>query len=311
MLRTSLLAARKQPVASSVLVPAMGALSLAAPARSSIRGISLMGRLKDAPGAQGNEHRVGRGPGSGRGKTSGRGQKGQKARNSIKSWFEGGQTPIYKLFPKRGFKSHVEQPEHINLGRLQQFIDNKRIDATQPITMRQLYEANLISKMPTAGLKLLAGTQGLPHVEYEQDGKTPVILRQPVTISATRASRSAIEAIEKAGGSFVSQYYPPKALKVLTQPARTLKRFGRIPLRPRPISRRHIEYYRSAENRGYYQDSPAPEVIDPKKTVSRKKKLSPLLAQLAEVESQPSVAAGSLAGFEQSSVAGKPKPKKK
>lgn len=273
-----------------------------------VRNMSLMGRLQDAPGAQGNEHRVGRGPGSGRGKTSGRGQKGQKARNRIKSWFEGGQTPIYKLFPKRGFKSGRDQPEHVNLGHLQAAIDNKRIDATQPISMRHMAEAGLISQIPAGGIKLLAGTRGLVADKPEEDEN---ILRQPITISASRASKTAISMIEELGGTFVAQYYPKNALKVLTKPSYTLKRFARIPLRPRPIARRHIEYYRDPANRGYFQDSVAPEI---KKAVSggTKKKLSPLLAQLEQVEiKDENQVQAALAAFSSSSIAGKPKPKQK
>lgn len=304
------LATRMKQPSVSIL---MSSLSLSSPSKpTSVRSISLMGRLKDAPGAQQNPHRVGRGPGSGRGKTSGRGHKGQKARNSIKSWFEGGQTPIYKLFPKRGFKSTVDQPEHVNLGRLQHFIDNKRIDPTKPITMRHLYEAKLITKIPAGGIKLLGGTTGLPNVEYEEDGKTPIILRQPITISASRASSTAIAEIESTGGSFVSQYYTKSGLKALTEPEYVLRKYGRIPLRAKPIARRYIEYYRDPKNRGYYQDSPAPQVGFPKDArANRKAKVSPLLAQLAELEKAQDVAVPSLGAFSESVIVRKSVPKKK
>ncbi|VVT51719.1 mitochondrial 54S ribosomal protein uL15m [Magnusiomyces paraingens] len=275
---------RRQPVAVSAI-------------QQQVRSIALMGRLGDAPGAQKNEHRVGRGPSSGRGKTSGRGQKGQKARNKIRSWFEGGQTPIYKLFPKRGFKSHIDQPQYVNLGRLQQFIDQKRIDASKPITMRELHTSNLLNKVGAGGVKLLAGAGSR--------------LKQPITISATRASEAAIKTIEAAGGTFMAQYYTKLGLRTLAQPGYVLQKLGRIPLRAKPISRKHVEFYRDPENRGYYQASPAPTIMESSRGVTlRSVKQSPLLTQLAEIEKQEVVKTG-LAGFTGSSVVGRPQPKKK
>lgn len=268
---------------------------------TSVRGISLMGRLRDAPGAQKNEKRVGRGPGSGHGKTSGRGQKGQKARNSIKSWFEGGQTPIFKLFPKRGFKSHVDQPQYLNLNKLQYFIDNNRIDATKPITMRELYKSKVLPKPGPGGIKILGGGA------YS--------LRQPVTISASRASRSAINTIEKLGGTFTSQYYTKSGIKVLANPEKVLRRYARIPLRAKPISRKHIEFYRDPENRGYYQDSVAPKIMESslnknyRSSVSTKQ--SPLVAQLAEVEKNSETFSSALEAFTTSTVSGRPQIQKK
>jgi len=100
---------------------------------------------------------VGRGPGSGRGKTSGRTQKGLKARRKIKSWFEGGQTPITKLFPKIGFRSQVPKPEFINLSDIQRLIDIGRLDSSRPIIMRKLYQTRFSSNLD-GGIKILAGT---------------------------------------------------------------------------------------------------------------------------------------------------------
>lgn len=263
------------------------------------RSITLMGRLGDAPGAQQNEHRVGRGPGSGRGKTSGRGQKGQKARNSIKSWFEGGQTPIFKLFPKRGFNSHIDQPQYVNLGRLQKYIDLRRIDPSKPITIRELYTSKLLTKIAPGGVKFLAG------------GATK--LKQPLTISASRASGPAIAAIENAGGSFSAQYYTKLGLKTLTQPGYVLSKLGRIPLRAKPIARKHIELYRDPAQRGYYQNTPAPTIMQSSLGVTlRSVKQSPLLSKLADIENDnATLSADAFAGINGSSVVGRPQPKKK
>lgn len=256
------------------------------------RSLSLLGKLGDAKGAQKNEKRLGRGPGSGHGKTSGRGQKGQKARNSIKSWFEGGQTPIYKLFPKRGFKSHIDQPQYLNLSRLQYFIDNKRIDPTKPITMREIFQSGLLSSVKPGGVKIIAGGS--------------FRLRQPINLSASKASRAAIEAIENMGGTFTAQYYTGFGLKVLANPENALRRFARIPLRAKPISRKNIEYYRDPENRGYYQDSVAPQIIParPKGSRSSTVKQSPLFELLAELESQEATPNAALDGFVSSAVIG-------
>lgn len=263
------------------------------------RGVALLGRLQDAPGAQKNETRVGRGPGSGHGKTSGRGQKGQKARGSIKSWFEGGQTPIYKLFPKRGFKSHIEQPQYVNLDKIQHYIDNKRIDPSKPITMKEIYDAGILRKVTGGGVKIIGG--GAEK------------LRQPITISATRASDSAISRIEELGGNYTAQYYTKDGLRTLVRPEVVLERFGRIPLRAKPISRKNVEYYRDAENRGYYQDSAEPTIMPnyKKQTKSSSVRQSPLLAQLAIVEQSVSENLTSLAGFEASQVVNRPKAGKK
>lgn len=263
------------------------------------RGITLMGRLSDAEGAQKNETRLGRGPGSGQGKTSGRGQKGQKARGSVKSWFEGGQTPIYKLFPKRGFKSHIEQPQYVNLDKIQHYIDNKRIDPAKPITMKDFYDAGILRKVTGGGVKIIGG------------GATK--LRQPITISATRASETAISRIEELGGNYTAQYYTKDGLRALVRPEVVLERFGRIPLRAKPTSRKNVEYYRDPENRGYYQDTPEPTIMPnfKKQVKSSAVKQSPLLAQLAMLEQETSNNLTSLAGFEASQVANRPKPGKK
>jgi large subunit ribosomal protein L15 len=130
--------------------------------------------------------RPGRGIGSGKGKTGGRGIKGQKSRSgvAIKS-FEGGQTPLYRRLPKRGFKSLApETTAIINLSYLQKFHDNKRIDLNTPIDLKILQTKKIINKKYLK-LKILG------------DGE----LKNKTNITANFASKQALTKIEKAGGT--------------------------------------------------------------------------------------------------------------
>ena len=145
-----------------------------------------LNELRDNEGARHQSKRLGRGIGSGKGKTSGKGVKGQTSRTGVAiNGFEGGQMPIYRRLPKRGF--HNPNAKHfavINLGRLQKAIDEKRIDAKQPINAEALAAAGLIGKV-------LDGVRLLGHGE----------IKAKVTIEVTGASAAAIAAVEKAGGS--------------------------------------------------------------------------------------------------------------
>ncbi len=130
--------------------------------------------------------RPGRGIGSGKGKTGGRGIKGQKSRSgvSIKA-FEGGQTPLYRRLPKRGFKSLAKNNTAIiNLSHLQKFHDNKKIDLTLPIDLKILQESKIINKKYLK-LKILG------------DGD----LKSKISLTANFASSQALAKIEKAGGT--------------------------------------------------------------------------------------------------------------
>ena len=145
-----------------------------------------LNQLQDNQGARKDAVRVGRGIGSGKGKTAGRGVKGQKSRSgaSIQSGFEGGQNPLYRRLPMRGFKNPFRtEYAIINLGDLQAMVDAKRIDAGKPITIDVLQAAGF-SKKAQAGLKVLAGGE----------------LSTKLTIEAAHASKAAIAAVEKAGG---------------------------------------------------------------------------------------------------------------
>jgi large subunit ribosomal protein L15 len=144
--------------------------------------------LSDNKGATHARKRVGRGAGSGLGKTSGKGQKGQKARSGVAvKGFEGGQMPMYRRVPKRGFtnifrKKYVE----LNLGRLQQAIDAGKVDAKQPVTAASLVEAGVLRRAHD-GVRLLAKGE----------------ISANVTIEVAGASKAAVEAVEKAGGKVV------------------------------------------------------------------------------------------------------------
>ncbi len=145
-----------------------------------------LNQLSDNPGATKTAKRVGRGPGSGKGKMGGRGIKGQKSRSGVAiNGFEGGQMPLYMRLPKRGF--NVPNPKKhavINLGILQKFIDAKKIDAKKDITEDVLVESGLVRRK-LDGIRLLAKGE----------------LTSKVNLTVTGASKSAVEAVEKAGGS--------------------------------------------------------------------------------------------------------------
>ena len=145
-----------------------------------------LNELRDNDGARYQAKRVGRGIGSGKGKTSGSGVKGQSSRTGVAiNGFEGGQMPIYRRLPKRGF--HNPNAKHfavINIGRIQKAIEEKRIDASKPITTEILSAAGLIGKV-LDGVRLLARGE----------------ISTKVTIEVVGASAAAIAAVEKAGGS--------------------------------------------------------------------------------------------------------------
>jgi large subunit ribosomal protein L15 len=145
-----------------------------------------LNELRDNPGAARKQKRVARGPGSGKGKTAGRGIKGQKSRSGVAlNAYEGGQMPLYMRLPKRGFnKPNRKAFAVINLKTLQRFIDHGSIDATAEITEEHLVKSGLVRRR-LDGVRLL--------------GKGD--LTSTVTLSVTGASKSAIEAVEKAGGT--------------------------------------------------------------------------------------------------------------
>jgi large subunit ribosomal protein L15 len=144
--------------------------------------------IRENDGATRNSKRVGRGIGSGRGKTSGSGHKGQKARSGVSiNGFEGGQMPIHRRLPKRGFnnifrKNYVE----VNLGRLQTAIDAGKLDASKPVDAAALVAAGIITKKRD-GIRVLGNG----------------VLKTKIEIHAAGASKAAAASVEAAGGSLV------------------------------------------------------------------------------------------------------------
>ena len=145
-----------------------------------------LNELRDNPGATKRRKRVGRGPGSGMGKTAGRGIKGQKSRSGVAiKGYEGGQMPLYQRLPKRGFnKPNRKKYAVVNLGLIQKFVDAKKLDTKGAITEDTLIEAGIVRRK-LDGVRILA--------------KGDVTAK--LTLEVTGASKSAIEAVEKAGGS--------------------------------------------------------------------------------------------------------------
>ncbi|MDO6478662.1 50S ribosomal protein L15 [Shimia thalassica] len=142
--------------------------------------------LRDNEGATKKRMRVGRGPGSGKGKTGGRGIKGQKSRSGVAiKGYEGGQMPLYQRLPKRGFnKPNRKAYAVVNLGLIQKFIDEGKLSASEAITEEALVASGLVRRT-LDGIRVLAKGEISAKVELDVTG----------------ASKSAIEAVEKAGGS--------------------------------------------------------------------------------------------------------------
>lgn len=148
--------------------------------------MSTLNTLRDNKGARYKAKRVGRGIGSGKGKTSGSGVKGQSSRTGVAiNGFEGGQMPIYRRLPKRGFVNlFAKEYSELNLGRLQAAIDGGKIDAAQTIDADVLVSAGLVSKSKD-GVRVLARGE----------------LTAKVALVVAGASAAAKAAVEKAGGT--------------------------------------------------------------------------------------------------------------
>jgi len=145
-----------------------------------------LNEMRDNPGSSKPRMRVGRGIGSGKGKQAGRGGKGQTARSGVRiKGFEGGQMPLHRRQPKRGFNppSRLIYNE-VNLGRIQRAIDAGKLDPAEPITVESLMKAGVVTRQ-RAGVKILGVGAWTARATFEVDA----------------ASKSAAAAIEKAGGS--------------------------------------------------------------------------------------------------------------
>jgi large subunit ribosomal protein L15 len=157
-----------------------------------------LNEIADNPGARQKFKRVGRGIGSGKGKTAGRGVKGQKARTGVSlNGFEGGQLPIYRRMPKRGFVNPFRKEyAPLNLGALDKAIEAGKLPAGQPIDEAALQAAGLVRvSRKMAGVRLLAKGE----------------IRRAVTISVTGASAAAMAAVQAAGGTVTVKTPPAEA----------------------------------------------------------------------------------------------------
>jgi large subunit ribosomal protein L15 len=154
-----------------------------------------LNELRDNPGARLKSKRLGRGIGSGKGKTSGKGVKGQLARTGVSiNGFEGGQLPIYRRLPKRGFKNMFrKQYAPLNLDRLEKAIEAGKIDAGQPITEAMLIEAGL-GNHQLAGVRLLGSGE----------------IKRAINITVSGASATARLAVEQAGGTVTTTVLRPE-----------------------------------------------------------------------------------------------------
>ena len=142
--------------------------------------------LRDNEGATRKKKRVARGPGSGKGKTAGRGIKGQKSRSGVAiNGYEGGQMPLYQRLPKRGFnKPNAKKFAVVNLGLIEKFIEAGKLDAKAEINEDALVASGLVRRK-LDGIRVLAKGE----------------ISSKVTLTVTGASKSAVEAVETAGGS--------------------------------------------------------------------------------------------------------------
>ena len=145
-----------------------------------------LNKLNDNDGAKSSKKRLGRGVGSGLGKTSGKGHKGQKSRSGVSiKGFEGGQMPIHRRLPKRGFNKHNRKVYRIlNLGDLQKVIDNGKIDIKKEINNSVILSSGVIKNLKD-GIRILARGKITSKVNILVDG----------------ASKNAIEQVKKVGGN--------------------------------------------------------------------------------------------------------------
>ncbi|KAL8842097.1 MAG: hypothetical protein Q9176_002789 [Flavoplaca citrina] len=217
------------------------------------RSASILSSLSDNPTAYHRKIRRGRGPSSGKGKTSGRGHKGQKQHGKVPRGFNGGQTRDEVVHGVRGFENQFSvDMKPLNLEKIQSWVDQGRLNPAKPITIRELAKSRCISQVKD-GVKLLA--------------KGSEKLTSPLHVIASRASASAIAAIEAAGGSVTTRYYTPasidRIIKGRTNPIHSMQSQISLPVEvpqeqkeypirlPDPTGRKDIEYYRDPAHRGY------------------------------------------------------------
>ncbi|KAJ5682370.1 54S ribosomal protein L10 [Penicillium macrosclerotiorum] len=243
-------------------------LAFLAPVFQQSRNASILSSLSDNSSAYHKRIRRGRGPASGKGKTSGRGHKGQKQHGKVPAGFNGGQTPDIVVHGERGAKNlFALEVAPVNLERIQEWIDQGRIDPARPITIRELSHSRCIHQAKD-GVKVL--------------GNNPAALKQPIHLVVSRASATAISAVEAAGGSVTTRFYTRTAISHIlrreshpfvslawspessspallaaspdagtTSEADIMKAQGWKYRLPDPTRRRDVEYYRDPAHRGY------------------------------------------------------------
>jgi len=203
-------------IAARNRVPMTRTITTSVPSLMASRGLSLSD-LHPLPGSRKKRVRVGRGEGSGVGKHAGRGMKGQKSHGRMgKLAFEGGQTPLFRRVPKRGFNRSTSTPglgyrvaqsrfSPLNIGRLVSFLEQGRIDPAKPITLKHLYDSNIIGKF-RYGVKLLAtGADNLARL--------PPDVCKSLHIQVSDASTTAKEAFERVGAQVELVYRTPLTLR--------------------------------------------------------------------------------------------------
>nr|GMD24403.1 50S ribosomal protein L15 isoform X1 [Ipomoea batatas] len=186
--------------------------------------------LQDNKGARKQKTRKGRGIGSGKGKTACRGHKGQKARGTMKFGFEGGQTPLRRRLPKRGFKNPFSltfQP--VGLGKIAKLINAGKIDSSELITMKILKDSGAVGKQIGDGVRLMG--RGAENIEW------------PIHLEVSRVTVRAKAAVEAKGGSVRRVHYNKLGLRALLKPEWFEKK-GRLlprPARPPPKLRDKVD----------------------------------------------------------------------
>jgi large subunit ribosomal protein L15 len=193
-----------RPAQPSVPLPAVSVLKL--------------NNIADNPGARVPKVRIGRGRGSGCGKTSGRGQKGQRARNSVRLGFEGGQTPLQKRLPKINHFDHFARDlELVTVGRLQRWIDTGRLDPSNAITMFELVRSGCIRRVKYG-------------VILGDGGKLAV----PISIEVTEVTPAAAKVVLDAGGQVTLAWYNRLGLRALIKPEKWTAVGLPLPAKARP-----------------------------------------------------------------------------
>ena len=168
-----------------------------------------LNEIRNNPGAHKHKTKVGRGSSSGMGKTAGRGVKGAKARTGTKVYgFEGGQMPLHMRMPKRGFNNIFARDfAEVNLGRVQKALDQKKLDGSAKVDLEALKKAGLVSKSRD-GVRLLAKGEITSKIEFEVAG----------------ASKSAMEAVQKAGGTVTVTFKKKVYMNKKGEPGKRVQR---------------------------------------------------------------------------------------